>query len=156
MTITVDTIMATQPCDLYPREYVERILAEVGPIDSWEALAIAARDRGWRDVSLGDLRLTAYRAATPEQRRRGVVHSTRARVEAQARRWPEVDGAVAGVRRQLLAWEGDFDEICRIRDASYAADATSYAAAYSVAGAYAAAWDGLMYVCRLLDGTETR
>jgi hypothetical protein len=180
MEPTLEVIMSTNPCADFSRERVAALLAQYGPFDSWVALAERAREAGW-PVPLSDLRLTAYRVATPEQCRRGVVHSTHSRVLAQIARWPEVSAEVRTVRESLLAWTGDREEIRAISDASYsaycaaatayayayaanaaaAADAYAYAYAAYAADAYAAdayaaeaacEWDSLLFICRVLDG----
>ena len=137
MLITTDLIMSTRPCSDWPRERVDAVLAKLDT-SSWTRLAESARDSGW-PVSLADLRLTAYRAATPAKRLRGVRRSTRFRIEAQAKRWPTVSAAVARVRADLLRWAaGDDVDMADVRRRAYAADAASDADA--AAAAYAAAY----------------
>ena len=174
----IETVMATRPCPGYPRERVERVLASCGHPRTWVKFAERVRDRGWEaagytGVSLYDLLITACRAATPAQRRRAVVRWTHRRVGEQVHRWPEVTPDVADVRRRLLAWQGDEAEIRAIRDAADAtyaayadaaaaadatyaayADAAADAAAAAYADAPCAKWEGLLFICRLLDGTE--
>ena len=142
MLITTDLIMSTRPCSDWPRERVDAVLAKLDT-SSWTRLAESARDSGW-PVSLADLRLTAYRAATPAKRLRGVRRSTRFRIEAQAKRWPTVSAAVARVRADLLRWAAgddvDMADVRRRAYAAYAADAASDADADAAAAAYAAAY----------------
>lgn len=101
--ITADDIMATRPCADFPRARVETLIAKYGPFASWTHLAEVAHAAGW-PVSLADLRLTAYRAATPKQRETAVRDSTRIRVESQAKHWTNPTEEVAGIRARLLAW----------------------------------------------------
>ena len=177
--ITADLIMAAPggpPCSGWPRERVERVLAHLD-CSSWVALAESARAAKWRLVSLADLRLTAYRAATREQRIAGARRSTFVRVDAQVERWPDVSDDVQAIRGELLRWCAGDDDVDRwmLREdawscyadaaddaaaaaAAYAVAAAAYAAAYAAADADAAAadadasWAGLLHICTLLDG----
>lgn len=145
--VTLDLIMSTRPCSHYPRDTVSALLAKYGPFKSWEHLAEVARAAEW-PVSLADLRLTAYKTATPAQREVAVRHSTKVRVEAQVRRWPNPPAAVVDVRRRLLAWAGGGSEAisqlkhdaarCLAALATTAAAQAAYDAAYDADAAAAA------------------
>lgn len=150
--ITVDLLMATKPCERWPRERVEALLARA-EIDCSSWVRFAESCLAADAVSLADLRLTAYRAATPAQRLIGVRRSTRVRVEAQIRRWPDAGAEVAAVRDDLLRWAAGEDvdlADLRRRAAAYAdvSAADVSAAAYAAAEARA----GLMFICGVLDG----
>ena len=181
--ITLALLMSTCPCPRYPRKRVAQILKALNHPRTWMEFAERARDAGWEhgpaNVSLADLRLTAYRAATPKQRQRAVREVTRWRVVAQIARWPEVTPAVRAVRERLLAWcatgEGDIWQISdAARDAAAAraanvdytraaaARAAAYVAAYAAAAdAVAAAdaafqWRSLIRICEILDEGQPR
>ena len=178
--ITVDLLMSTKPCERWPRERVEALLARP-EIDRSSWVRFAESCLVADAVSLADLRLTAYRAATPAQRLIGVRRSTRIRIEAQTRRWPTMSDAVSAVRADLLRWcDGGPVDLVDVRhhaaaayaaaDAAAAADADAYGTATAVASAaaaadaaadayayaaYAAAAEaraGLMFICGVLDG----
>ena len=148
--ITVDLLMSTKPCERWPRERVEALLARP-EIDRSSWVRFAESCLVADAVSLADLRLTAYRAATPAQRLIGVRRSTRIRIEAQTRRWPTMSDAVSAVRADLLRWcDGGPVDLVDVRHhvaSAYAApDApAAFAAAHAsgigsaVACAYAAA-----------------
>ncbi len=172
--ITADLIMSAPggpPCALWPRERVEQMLARLD-CSSWVALAESARAANW-PVSLADLRLTAYRVATREQRIAGVRRSIAVRIgHDMDRLGGQADDHTLGVWGELVRWcAGDDDvDLDGLRSAaassayayaaasSSASSASSYAyaaaaASYAASSAYAAeSWDGLLYICQLLDG----
>ena len=98
--ITVDIILATRPCEAYPRARVEALAARLDGT-SWVRLAESCRDAGW-PVSLADLRLTAARHAAAHHRATVLIPwvqwATRARVAAYRRRWPEARAEVVALR----------------------------------------------------------
>ena len=118
-TPDIDTLTAAELHPSYPRERVERVLAACGHPKTWEAFAVAARDRGWEaaadaGVSLYALRFMAWHAATPEQRRCCVLNALRLAYRALVNCWSDVSPTVADIHRRLLAWEGDYAEILAI------------------------------------------
>lgn len=139
--ITVDLLMSTKPCERWPRERVEALLARP-EIDHSSWVRFAESCLAADAVPLADLRLTAYRAATPAQRLIGVRRSTRVRVELQMVRWPRVSDEVAAVRADLLRWatgeDVDLEDVLR---RSGAADDVAAARAYAATDADADADD---------------
>lgn len=120
--------------------YAVEMEAKYGPITTWAALMRAARAEGW-PMPLAEMRIAAYRAATPQQRLAAVRRSTRLALETHMVRWPVVDHpswsptpTVGAIRQRLLDWaevgglavdwsdsEAEFDAISAIkRDAWHA------------------------------------
>ena len=161
--ITVDTIMATNPCADWPRAKVERMAAHLDAT-SWSTLVASAAASKWRLVPLADLRLTLCRHAAANHRPVLVAwmqHVTRVRVAGQRRRYPRARAEVVALWDRLDAWDGTAAQAQAIRsdawrvyddaavaaaaaavaDADAAADAADAADAYAYAAADAAAAD---------------
>lgn len=172
--ITIEHVMATNPCEEYSRAVVEELFAKYGPFTSWKHLVIVELNAGC-PVPLEDILLTAYRAATREQRMAALQHTTKLRVKSQALRYPNPPAAVAEVRRRLLEWaDGGSEDIADIEQSAYdafviTAPTYDYAVFYTATAAAAAAaddgdvaiyaytdsnetiWGSLLYLCSLLD-----
>ena len=149
--ITVDLLMSTHPCEDWPRDRVERLLASpTVDASSWVAFAKSCCElHDSTRPTLADLRLTACRYAAAHHRddvlTPWVQEVTRLRVAAQRKR----HGAAAtpetlAIWAALESWDGSVEQARSLRDRAYAerrrcwsADA-AYAAA---ADAYAAADD---------------
>ena len=90
--------------------YPAEMAAKYGPITTWAALMSAARSEGW-PMPLAEMRIAAYRAATPQQRLTASRRSTRLAIEAHMVRWPAVPHpdwsptpTVEALRQRLLDW----------------------------------------------------
>ena len=146
--ITYDLIMSAPggpPCSDWTPERINAALSRLD-CSSWVAAAESARADRWRTVSLADLRLTAYRVATREQRIAGVRRSVSIRIMHDRRRFGDrADDHTLGVWGELERWCSGDDavDLAALRDAADAAYAAAYAAAAYAADAAA---DAAAYV----------
>lgn len=167
--ITYDLIVNAPggpPCSGWTKARLNAALSRLD-CTSWVAAAESARADQWRTVSLADLRLTAYRVATREQRIAGVRRSVSIRIMHDRRRFGDrADDHTLGVWGELDRWCSGDDavDLAALRDAAddaahaCAVDDAAYDAAYAAHAAHAAydaadeEWAGLIYICSILDG----